>query len=156
MSGGSHGNSNVAKVVRQGRVAEVDLSGTPGGQGGPDPVFVSAYAELTGVTGSSDSDMKVLSYMVEMLVGPLWLRLVYVSPIVTITGYHSPEADEADLMAYDVYSCTWEFPEVPPQKIKLRARVGVGGGENAFLDTLASHLVARGMLKPDQDFGQNS
>jgi hypothetical protein len=136
----------------------VNLSGTPAGEGGPDLVVVSGYAYYGAeLKGSEDDDMKIVEYVAEMLVGPIWLRLADVSPTVTITGYHSPEADEADQMYIDVHSCTWEFPEAPdPKRIRLIVGLSIGGGEKAMVQTLAYHLVARGMLEPGQNFNENT
>jgi hypothetical protein len=136
----------------------VNLSGTPGGEGGPDLVVVSGYAYYGGeLTGSEDDDMLAVEYVAEMLVGPIWLRLADVSPTVTISGYKSPEADEADLMWINVHSCTWEFPEAPdPKRIRLIVGLSIGGGEKASVLTLAYHLVARGMLEPGQNFNENT
>jgi hypothetical protein len=136
---------------------KVNLSGTQGASGGPDLVVVSGYARFNGISGSDDSDMLLVSYMVEMLVGPVWLRLNDVSPTVHIAGYHSPETDEADLLGYEIHSCTWELPEPPdPKQIRLKVSLSLGGGEKAFIDSLGYHFVARGMLVPGQNFAENT
>jgi hypothetical protein len=137
----------------------VNLAGTAGGEGGPDLVVVSGYALYNHdvIAGSEDTDMLSVSYIVEMLVGPIWLRLADVSPTVTVAGYESQEADEADMMAFRVTSCRWEFPEPPePRRIRLIVSLSIGGGEQASITSLAYHLVARGMLAPGQDFHENN
>ena len=137
----------------------VNLSGTVGGDGGPDLVVVSGYAHYHPheMVGSEDNDMVWVDYLAEILVGPIWLRLVDVSPTVTIAGYQSNEADEADMMAINVTRCTWEFPEPPePRRIRLIVSLAIGGGENARIESLAYHLVARGKLVKDQNFKENT
>ena len=123
-----------------------------------DLVVVSGYAHYNADTikGSEDNDMVAVDYVAEILVGPLWLRLIDVSPTVTIAGYESQEADEADLMWIRVKSCAWEFPENPPQKIRLIVSLDIGGGEQASITSLAYHLAARGLLAPGQNFNENS
>lgn len=135
----------------------VNLSGTPGGDGGPDLVVVSGYAHYgREITGSDDDDMLIVEYVAEMLVGPIWLRLAGVSPTVNIAGYQSSEADEADLMWIRVNGCTWTLAEPPdPKRIRLIVELSVGGGEKATVLSLAYHLVARGMLEPNQAFNEN-
>ena len=63
-------------------------------------LVVSGYAHYNAgvIKGSEDNDMVAVDYIAEILVGPVWLRLIDVSPTVTIAGYESQEADEADLM----------------------------------------------------------
>ena len=101
--------------------------------------------------------MLMVGYVVEMLVGPVWLRLNDVSPTVHIAGYHSAETDEADLLGYQIHSCTWELPEPPTSKqIRLRVTLSLGGGEKASIDSLGYHFVARGMLEPGQSFAENT
>ena len=137
----------------------VNLSGTAAGEGGPDLVVVSGYAFYDGGTliGSEDNDMLAVGYVCEILVGPTWLRLADVSPIVSLAGYESQEADEADQMWVKIHSCTWEFPEPPdPRRIRLIVGLSVGGGENASISSLSYHLTARGMLAPGQNFNENT
>ena len=135
----------------------VNLGGTPGGDSAPDLVVVSGYAHYKGeLSGSSDDDMLIVDYVAEISVGPIWVRLVDVSPTVTIAGYESQEADEADMMWVRVANCNWEFPEPPdPKRIRLIVDLSVGGGEKASITSLAYHLVARGVLEPNQIFDEN-
>jgi hypothetical protein len=136
----------------------VNLSGTAAAHGGPDLVVVSGYALYNDGTikGHKENDHWPVDYVAELLVGPIWLRLADVSPTVHVAGYESQEADEADLMAYKVTRCTWEFPEVDPKKIRLIVSLSIAGGEQASITSLGYHFVARGMLAPDQDFKENT
>ena len=135
----------------------VNLRGTPDGDSAPDLVVVSGYAHYNlELSGSADSDMTQIDYVAEILVGPIWVRLVDVSPTVTIAGYANVEADEADMMLIRVTNCNWEFPVPPdPRRVRLVVSVTVGGGENARISSLAYHLVARGVLEPNQVFDEN-
>ena len=149
----------IKQPVSQSRehLLRVNLAGTPGGDGAPDLVVVSGYAHYDlELSGSADDDMIQIAYVAEILVGPIWVRLVDVSPAVTIAGYANVEADEADMMLIRVTSCNWEFPVPPdPRRIRLIVNLVVGGGENAMISSLAYHLVARGVLEPNQVFDEN-
>jgi hypothetical protein len=116
-------------------------------------LVISGYATFAGMEGDEDDDYKDVSYSAHMVVGPNWLNVRDVSPIVTRAGFSHPDSDEADATGYEIKSCTWDTvgnpaPDTDSERIRLKVELEVKGGGFSHLTKLAYHLVATGNLAP--------
>lgn len=116
-------------------------------------LVISGYATFGTMVGDDEDDYKDMSYTAHMVVGPNWLNVRDVSPIVTRAGFNHPDSDEADATGYKIKSCTWDTvgnpaPNTDSERIRLKVELEVKGGNFSHLTTLAYHLVATGKLAP--------
>jgi len=135
----------------------VNLQGTQEGGKARDLVVVSGiafYAEGT-LIGHADHDGWVVPYVVQMDIGPLWRKVVDVSPTITPSGYIFMDSDTADHSGFHVLSTTWSITTVPGfKRIRLEAELSIRGGPGFSLQQLTFHLVAKGTLAPNQNFNE--
>jgi len=133
---------------------EIPLTGT-----GINCLVISGYAEFNldandarhSIHGDEDDDGKALHYTAHMVVGPTWLGVRDVSPVVALAGYYHGNPDEADIGGYDIQSCTWDTVGLPPpntnlEQIRLKVELEIRGGIQHKIQRLAYHLVANGVL----------
>ena len=116
-------------------------------------LVISGYATFGTLIGDADDDYKYVQYTAHMVVGPNWLSVRDVSPIVTRAGFNHPDSDESDMTGYQIKSCTWDTvgnpaPNQDTERIRLKINLEVGGGHFSNLTALAYHLVATGKLAP--------
>ncbi|MFN2421445.1 MAG: hypothetical protein ABR527_08730 [Gemmatimonadota bacterium] len=85
----------------------------------------------------------------------MWTAVHDVSPIVAQAGFFHMSSDEADWTGYEIGPCAWDTVGLPPpddnkERIRLRVRVVVQGGQDMRMTRLAYHLVAIGRLAPGE------
>ena len=105
--------------------------------------------------GSDEGDHVDVPYTVQMEVGPLWLAVRDVSPIVTMAGFAHWSSDTADTTGYEIGPCAWDTVGLPPpndnhERIRLLVRVVLRGGSDMRIHRLAYHLIAFGRLVPGE------
>ena len=128
------------------------------GAAGQDVVVVSGYKTYSDslITGSEKSDSTALSHEALIHVGPRWRTVNGVSPIATVSAFSHYNSDTADDSGYGADACKWLFKFEPTQdptqgaRILLRVFVHARGGPDFSIRGIAYHLVARGVLVPDQ------
>jgi len=103
------------------------------------------------LTGDPDDDTQWVSYTVHMVVGPKWLAVRDVSPIVTVAGYTFDNSDEADDSGYQVDTCTWDTVgllegQTEFERVRLKVELRMRGGSGFGITKLAYHLVANGRM----------
>jgi hypothetical protein len=120
-------------------------------------LVISGYADFTNsgggsvVKGDEDDDLHVVKYTAHLVVGPNWISVRDVSPIVTRSGFYHTDSDEADATGYQIFSCTWDTvgsgePNPGVERIRLKVEIELRGGSSSRLSSLAYHLVANGVL----------
>ena len=125
-------------------------------QSGLHCMTVSGYASFLtpggdSIKGDPDKDNTFVPYTVHMVVGPQWLRLHDVCPIVHRAGFIHTDSDEADATGYTIDSCRWEEVQSPPPndkfvRIRLIVELTLQGGSNSWLTRLSFYLTALGQL----------
>src|SRR5262249_49501294 len=126
---------------------------------GPRDLFVfSGYADFTGgpesLQGDGDADTAAqetwIEYdIVEMRVGPHWLRVDGISPVVVIGGHSQGAPDVADAMGFRVQAITdVNVVQTTPgvRRIDLGVNVTVRGGLDGKILSLAYQVTAFGAL----------
>lgn len=136
----------------------LNLGGAGEGQeGNPDVVVMSGiahYAEGT-LIGHEDHDGWVVNYVVEMLVGPLWRRIIDCTPLLVGSGYIFLDSDTADHSGWHVNSTSWSVADVSGGKrIQLEGSLSIRGGTRFSLQQITFHATAKGYVIPGQDFGE--
>jgi hypothetical protein len=128
-------------------------TGTPG-----DLFAFSGFADFTGgqepLTGVGTADTKsqetwVEYNVVEMRVGPHWLRVQGICRAVFIGGHSQVSPDVADAMGFRVQGITSvDVVETSPgvRRIQLGVNVVVRGGFDATILSLGYHVTAWGTL----------
>ena len=101
--------------------------------------------------GDEDDDAKAVPYTVHMTVGPTWLAVRDVSPIVSRAGYYHGNPDSADQGGYEINGCSWDTIGLPPpntnlERIRLKVELSVRGGKAHRITHLAYHFVAVGTI----------
>jgi len=124
-----------------------------------DMFVFSGYADFTGGPegedlsgfGGQDSvqQLNLIDYsIVQMRIGPHWLRLEGICPTVVVGGHSQLAPDHADAMGFRVKGIT--AVEVVQKsgirRIELNVDVTVRGGHNGQILTLAYHVMAFGAL----------
>jgi hypothetical protein len=133
------------------------LTGPP--TNAPGDLFVfSGFADFTGGqepligTGPKDTHAQetwVEYNIVEMRVGPHWLRVHGICPVVSIGGHSQLSPDVADAMGFRVQGITQvELVETTPgvRRIQLGVNVVVRGGVDGTILSLAYQVTAWGTL----------
>jgi hypothetical protein len=131
---------------------------------GADCLVISGYAGFTVIpvntlggpasgelVGDEDDDSQWVPYTVHMVVGPKWLGVRDVSPIVTVAGYTFEDSDEADDSGYQVDTCTWDTVGLTEgqtefERVRLKVDIRMRGGSGFSVTKLAYHLVVNGRL----------
>jgi hypothetical protein len=96
-----------------------------------------------------DDDQKWVTHNVHMVVGPKWLAVRDVSPIVTVPGFQFWDSDSADASGSEILTCTWDTVgesegQTEFERIRLKVKLRLCGGEQYWITKLAYHLVAVG------------
>lgn len=148
-------------VERWMRMPGVGTAVVPGQAATPRDIFVfSGYADFTGgpegeaLTGIGVQDtvqqIDWIDYsIVEMRVGPHWLRLDGICPTVVVGGHSQLSPDHADALGFRVKRVTAvDLVQTSPgiRRIQLSVDVTVRGGFDGQILTLAYHVTAFGAL----------
>jgi hypothetical protein len=102
--------------------------------------------------GSEEGDHEGAKYDVQMEVGPLWVAVRDVSPIVTAAGFWHFHGGPS---GYQIGPCKWDTVGLPPpdadkERIRLLVQVVVRGGPDMRIHRLGYHLIANGRLAPGE------
>jgi hypothetical protein len=134
---------------------------------GGDCIALSGYANFfsgnteeggpssTSLKGYSHTDTVWNSHEVHMVVGPMWVNVRDVSPIVVVAGYTFHDSDEADDSGYQVDNCTWDTVGQSGgptdfernTRIRLKVNIKMRGGSDFSVTKLAYHLIAVGRMQ---------
>jgi hypothetical protein len=148
-------------VERWMRMPGVGTVVAPGQGAVPRDMFVfSGYADFTGgpegeaLTGVGAQDtvqqLDWIDYsIVEMRVGPRWLRVDGICPMVVVGGHSQLSPDNADGLGFRVQGITAvDLVQTSPgtRRIQLSVDVTVRGGHDGQILTLAYHVTAFGAL----------
>jgi hypothetical protein len=123
--------------------------------------FFSGYANfgspeepLQGVgVVDTDQQAKWVNYEVtDMIVGPHWLAVRDVCPMVVAAGHSQVSPDEADAMGYEVTKLKdvneVNFSDGAFRRIELQVNLRVRGGTDGKIPSLAYNVSAMGLLAP--------
>lgn len=153
--------ANVVKPVNFSKERWMRMPGVPTGAptNTPGDLFVfSGYADLTGgqelVIGEGQTDTtdqeKWIEYnIVEIRIGPHWLRVHGICPSVFIAGHSQLSPDNADGMGFRVQAINKvNLVETTPgvRRIELEVNVVVRGGVDGMILSLGYHVMAWGTL----------
>lgn len=125
--------------------------------GGLDVFVFSGYARFTPPqelligTGGTNTNLQgdYVEYQVtDMLVGPHWIAVRQVCPMVVVAGHIQDNPDEADDMGYEVTSIR-DIKAPVDERIELQLYLKVRGGVDGRIPSLAYHVTALGMLCPN-------
>lgn len=105
---------------------------------------------ITGDIYPSDEDKKWKTYNVHMVVGPKWNNVRDVSPIVTVAGFSFRDSDSADASGTEILQCKWDTVglsegQTELERIRLKVKLRLCGGNEYSIIKLAYHLVAVGI-----------
>jgi len=118
------------------------FSGTAPGDGHP------LNCKITG--GGSNSDEKWFGTEVHMTVGPKWVSVSQVAPLVSIAGISFRDSDTTDHTGCKVSSCDWDMVEAADNKsikfkrIRLKVWITMCGGQQSAVIKLSYYLTAIG------------
>ena len=118
------------------------FSGTASGDGHP------LNCKISGV--GTNSDDKWFGTEVHMTVGPKWLSVAHVAPVVAIAGISFRDSDTTDHTGYQVSSCEWDTVEagdntaIKFKRIRLKVWITMCGGEKSAVIKLSYYLTAIG------------
>jgi hypothetical protein len=106
-------------------------------------------SDITGDVYPNDDDKKWTFYDVHMIVGPKWLDVRDISPIVGIDGFSFMDNDSADASGTEILECKWDTVGLSEgqtnfERIRLKVKLRLCGGEGYSILKLGYHLVAVG------------
>jgi hypothetical protein len=114
--------------------------------------FINNYGEPLGspIKGDpDDDDMIWITHEIHMVVGPKWNDVRDVSPTVFVAGFDFRDSDSADRSGTEILQCTWDTVglsegQTNVERIRLKVKLRLSGGEGYSIIKLGYHLVAVG------------
>ena len=101
--------------------------------------------------GSDQSDTKWVEHEVHLVVGPRWLAVREVSPIVNVAGHSFDDSDEVDDSGFHIDTCEWDTVGLAPpdddyERIRLKLKLRWRGGLGSECTKLSYQLAALGVV----------
>ena len=104
---------------------------------------------LTG-GGDGSSDPRWFGNPVELTVGPKWISVAHVAPVIGIAGISFRDSDTTDDTGYMILDTSWDTVDIDEggpihhKRIRIKTNISMCGGEQSAVVKLSYHLTAIG------------